>query len=207
VNGVAPERGDPFHRVVERDAEGVQVTGRCVFAVDAFGRHVLERTDNRLLGGQRVIGMVAGGSEIREQNLATGGEQDVARLDITVDHTGIMGGLQGLQQCGGDGGGFGDGHRPVAVESLLQGSAGHQAHNDPGRPAVGDDIEDTDDIRMVAQPGGIAGLTFGTRDSLGVLRTRFGQREQHFLHRDIDLQPLVTRFPDGPEPTTTQLFD
>ena len=86
-----------------------------------------------------------------------GVQEDVSRLDIAVDESrlvrGVQRGCDGRQELGGP---F-RGQRPFAVEYLQQVAAGDEPHGDEQLSAILVGLVDRDDVRVV-DGGGRVGL-------------------------------------------------
>ena len=99
-------------------------------ALGLLGRHVgggaQDHPGQRSGGGERRrVGRVAaspsagdlqrlGQAEVEHLDLAIGGDHDVGRLEVAVDHAGLVGGLQRQGDLPRDGEGFVEGQRPRA---------------------------------------------------------------------------------------------
>ena len=85
--GVGALEGEPSsEHLVEHDAEGEEV-GPVVdlLALDLLGRHVVGRAEELPLLGE-VRAVEPGDAEVGDLHLVVGGDQDVRRLDVAVDH-------------------------------------------------------------------------------------------------------------------------
>ena len=105
ANGLAGEcsgiRGPAGQHLVQDDSQGVDVGARVDAAgiVDLLGRGVGDRAEHRPVAGEALVGLLArgGDAEVRELHVALAGDQDVARLDVAVDHAALMRVAQGFR--------------------------------------------------------------------------------------------------------------
>jgi hypothetical protein len=83
------EPTQPGDRLVQHDAEGVDVDPAVdVLAAGLLGRHVAGRAESRAAGGQPdAIGQL-GDAEVEDLDPASGGEQEIGRLEVAMDHPG-----------------------------------------------------------------------------------------------------------------------
>ncbi len=117
---IGRETGQQF---LEEDAEGVHVAGRGgVLAVGLLGadecggasemQHLLAAFD-----GRRLVVEMAGQAEVEDLDLTFGGEHDVFRLQIAVDHAAIVGGHEHPHDL------LGDSHLFALLEAVGDGLA------------------------------------------------------------------------------------
>ncbi len=93
------ERAPSRQALVGHDAEGVHVTAwRRWFAQDLFGREVGGRSEHVAVGGQGGRAQRSGDAEVSEHQRAVRTDQQVARLDVAMDHALLM---RALQRVGG----------------------------------------------------------------------------------------------------------
>ena len=97
--------------------QGVQVSpvvdrfARCL-----FGSHVFNRADKVALGGVRVSTEEFGNTEVREFHGSVGGDEQVARLEVAMNHAMVV---RALERTGHGDRGV-DGGPPVKAGSLPQ---------------------------------------------------------------------------------------
>ena len=85
------------------------------------------------------------------------GQQEVLRLDVEVDHPGVVGVVEGVGHRAEQLGGGLRAQAPLAVEQVTQGPAADVLHHDPGQPPLLARVVDGDHVG-VGQPGGRPGL-------------------------------------------------
>ena len=157
--GGAVERRSAGQHEVGRDAEGVDV-GAAVerLALDLFGTHVQRRSH-----GDAALGEVKGlriaeaarQAEVGHLNFAFAGQQNVFRLDVAVDDSGLGGPLQGGGRLSHDAQGeeqfrrpfFGDELAEIAALDVFEGHVGEAVDvadgvdlNDVGVVDLGDGL-------------------------------------------------------------------
>ncbi len=129
------------------------------------------------------------------------GEHHVGRFDVAMDDALLVGGAEGAQEGPGEPGGLGDGQPARSGQAVLEGAAGHELHDDPRRPVDDDHVVDADDVRVIAQLGGVAGLASRAVQAVEALGLGQVGLQQELLDRDLGLEGLVPGGPHAPEPT------
>ncbi len=177
-------------RGVQHAAEAEQVGAVIdLLAARLLGRHVLRRAGDDAALRQRGVVGGAGQTEVGDLNaLDLVFEQNVGRFDVAVDQPlGVR-----RRQAGGhlnaDAQNGADVERPVAVQPLLQGDAGHVFHDQVGNAVGLVNAVDGDDV-LVADGGGGASLARkppSRRDAMSHVR------RQH-LDRHVAMQRRVER--------------
>jgi hypothetical protein len=171
---------------VDNDTERIDVgRGRGRFATHLFGRDVCGRAENRSGVGQRVCPLNPRDAEVRDLRTSLRIEQDVARLQISVDHAMFV--------CMGEPGGdiardlsnliVGD--VDTVRESLVERTSG-EVLEDHVPPLLVPEVEELDDVRMRERRDG-ARLSLET-GSIGVWRQQ--------LDDNTPAQGLIERQPD-----------
>jgi hypothetical protein len=204
LGGGAAEGRRARHREIERRAERPHVAGRPAgLALQPLGRDEPGRADHQALLGQRRLALLPGDAEVGEHHPAAVGEEDVARLHVTVlKATGVRG-RQRVEHVGADPGGVLHRHRAVRLHRLAEGAAAQQLHDDPGPVVLHDDVMQRHDAR-VAQLGHRLGLAHGPGDQLGPLLGGQPLGQGELLDRHLAVKHLVPGQPDPPHATAAQ---
>lgn len=150
--------------MVEGGSEGVNVAAE-VFdpAFEGLGRDV-EWGGPDLFGlGASVLGD-EGETEVDEAGVAFAIDENIARLDVAVDHSGIFSGLETGGDLGGDFEDFVFGKSATLLHDVLEATAFEQFHDEVKSPVGAADGVDFDDV-WVADLGGEAGLIFEGLDA------------------------------------------
>ena len=189
----ARERGLAREALVQHEAQRVEV-GPAVEreAEDLLGRQVLRRAHHHVLGREVLVAALhgLGDAEVRQLHAALGGDEDVARLDVAVDETGLVGVVERGGHRSPDHERLVDAQPPGLVQEVAQRAPGDQLH-DHRSPAVGlDGVVDADDVRVV-QPGGGDGLPPEALDHDRVV----GQGCLEQLDRDLAIERRVGGHP------------
>ncbi len=147
VGGVGQPAGDGL---VEDYAQSIQVASRGRrFAHSLFRRHVARGAHDRSRLGE---GDGRGGpsdTEVSDLRFAFGGEKDILRLYVAVDHAPGVGSTKRLGNLRPDGGDVGRCERFPPGDPLLQRAARHVLHRDVGGPVRGlAPVVDLDDVRV-----------------------------------------------------------
>jgi hypothetical protein len=196
----APAPGEQF---VEHAAERPDVAARVgLAALELLGRHVLERAEQRALGGEPCRrlrerrerrarapargGHRAGESEVHELR-ARAGEHDVRGLQVAMDHARAMRAVERVGDLGAELQRLG-GRDAAAREPLLERFALDQLEHEKVRVALAADVEQRTDVRMV-EARDRAGLALEARAHV---RLRREVLRQH-LDGDVAPEPRVAR--------------
>jgi hypothetical protein len=188
---VAEERRSARHHLVEHRAERVEVAARLGRTAERLlRRHVRDRADDHAL--ERQARAIAGDreAEVAELRRAVGHEPHVGRLDVAVDDAAGVRVLERATQLVGDAERLLE-RQPVwlrRVQQIVDRAAGHVLAHDVGPALVVADVEDRDDVRVVAE------LAHGTR--LAAYALEPGLVEAVGLderNRDVALEPRVGR--------------
>ncbi len=200
---VAMERQLACRRLVEQYAERELVRLRAdlrAVALDLLRGHVERRAQDRAVTcQQRVLVQVAGQAKIGDLGHALAVEDDVGRLDVTVQDPLVVRIGQALADLQ---------HqletlleRSLAkVEDLFERAALDQLHREEVNPLLLSDLQNRDDVG-VTQPGQGLGFALESRH-LGPVRLR---RVQH-LERHDSVQSLLTRSVDDAHSAAADLL-
>ncbi len=204
--GVLAERRPALQSLVERGAQGPQVGGGAgLGALDALGGDVVDRTDHLAGLGERGGAGGLGDAEVGEDDAPVVAEEDVARLDVAVQHAGRVGGAQGRDHAAPDAGGD-LGRDGTALEHVAERRGRHVLHHDAGQAAVVDHIVDDHDVG-VGDAGRAAGLPAGALVEGGELVLLQAGGDVEPLDRDLTAEQLVLGPPDGAHAAVTDPLD
>ena len=146
-----------------------QTLCRDSIALDALGAHHLrehhpggvdvgsriERLSRRLLGRHvgrsarhrsAALGLLAGETEVHHHDSSCPGEHDVLRLDVAVDQTGLVDGLEPGQKLRGDVLGFLELERAALLQDAEQGRTVHVLHRHQLAALHLDQVENPADV-------------------------------------------------------------
>jgi hypothetical protein len=163
-----------------------------VVAVDRlFGREVVDRSQEHpavveLGHPVALVEKEPGQAQVEELDRPRTVEEQVARLDIAVDHPHLEGVLEPVGRLANAVGGSGDRHRPGGSDHAVQVVAvdvfGDQEVETVGRV----EVVDRHDVGM-SKPGRSSGLSMESSQRRGVFRLRGRQHLQRHqpLHRDV----------------------
>ena len=127
----APVRGHSFHRRVQHHAERPQVRlGSRTLPQHPLGCDELGRADEGAGLRQPLLALDLGDAEVGEHHAIAPAQQDVVRLDIAVQHPGLMGGRERAEHVEPDPGGLPD-IEGALLETVGERLAVHQLHDDP----------------------------------------------------------------------------
>ena len=152
-NRLALERA-PSAQELERDnGKRVAVARGCrVLALCLLGREVAGRAEHRARHRQRVHSGGAGDSEVRDVDVVVPVEQEVRRLDVSVDDAMAVGGVERRGRLPEPFERLPDLLGAVYTDPVLEGTAAQVLHDDEGPLRVLADVEDRDDVRLPGQP-------------------------------------------------------
>ncbi len=144
--GRTAERGGPLDRRVQRGAQRPEVGGGAgIAAAYPFGGQVVDGADQFAGPGDGGVALDRGDPEVGEEHLPVAGEQDVARLDVAVQHPGAVGGAQGAQYVESDAGRLARGDLAALLGGVGERGPVDVLHDDPRALVVLDDVVDGDD--------------------------------------------------------------
>jgi hypothetical protein len=147
------ERAPAGQQLVQDHAEGVDVGGWGRLAAEhPFGGQVGGGAE-QVAGGQGGLTGTPGDAEVEHLDLAAGGQEDVAGLDVAVDDPGAVGRLERVGNGGHDPDRLRRGHRPGAVETGGQALALEQLHDQVGAPVLLTQVEHPGNVRVVEPAG------------------------------------------------------
>ena len=164
----AAHRVDAAERLVEHEAERVEVRGRGrAAALGLLGRHVGERADDVAGRGQRVVAGDAGDAEVGQlgddaRRLGRLGDQDVAGLDVAVDDAARVRVRERVAQRDADQHDVAVGQRAVGAAARASVCAAHELGDQVDGVVVAAGLVERDD-RRVRQPRGGQRLALGPR--------------------------------------------
>ncbi len=92
---------------------------------------------------------VLGHAEVAEERLAVGGEEDVGRLDVAVEHAPAVGRAEGVGDAGQDGDGLARGQPAPLDQEVVERAAPGQRHDDGDAVAVVEHVDHPDDVGVV----------------------------------------------------------
>ena len=102
-----------------------------------------------------VSGQPAGDTEVGHQRVAIGGEEQVLRLDVAVDHAMVVGVLEGLGRFAGDAHRVLDRKLPLARQPVAQRFALYKGHGEPELAGGFAGVMDRENVRMLQAGGGL----------------------------------------------------
>jgi hypothetical protein len=128
-------------------------------------------------------------AEVGHLHHAVNGQQDILRLDVSMDQTAGMGGAERRAHFNRDP--YGLGHRkwPGRLNRLLHGLAIHQFHNDILEGAVLTYIEHSQYVGM-GEAGGVPCFLFKSAQEVGIV----GKLSRQHLNGDAPTQSQVFGF-------------
>ena len=150
---VTGERRAPGDHLVHHDAERVEVAARIrLGSLGLLGREVRRRTHHR--PGLREVRLGRGierpgDAEVGDLHRAVRADQDVRRLDVTVDEPGGVGEAEGGGHLAGDLGGLLGGEMAVGTQNVGQRPSVDVLHGDEVGRGVFPPVEHVDNVRMV----------------------------------------------------------
>ncbi len=216
ARGDGVQHGDLVARIVVRRAaldggvqgraEGEHVRRRVRVGTPRGLRREERRCPREQAGaGERDVARGAGDAEVRDLGGAVLAEQDVARLDVPVDHArGVRHGQRG-GHLGADPGGLLRGHRSPVVEQRGETPGREVLHHQHRLTVVLGDVEHRDRVRVL-EPGGDPTLAEGTLPG----RVRLGGvergRQQQLFDGDATVEPEVVGPPHHPHRTAADPF-
>jgi len=152
------ERADAGEHLVQSAAQREDVRAAVHFMpLNLLRGHVGRRAHQPLGQGDRRLALQTGSAEVAQLDRAVAGPEDVGGFDVAVDDPVGVGISQRLGDLAGDAGGFVERQGTPAEEHVPQVLALHVFHDDRGQPAVGDNVVDRDDVRVL-EPGGRPGF-------------------------------------------------
>jgi hypothetical protein len=186
---VAEERRSARHHLVERRTQCVEVAAGVGDAAHGLlWCHVGDGADEHpLLGEARAIQRHRQ-PEVSELRCTVGSEPDVAGLEVAVDDLVLVGVLESAAHLLGDGDRLV--HRqPVQLggtQSIRERAPLEVLAHDEGLPVLLADVEDRNDVRVVAQAAHGLGLALHADAALGVEALGLDERDGH-----VALEPGV----------------
>src|SRR5262245_51916080 len=160
----ARKRLAPGDHLVEQYSKAEDIGARVYLAAfGLFRRHVTDRADDQACvgklrdGARRDLGSrlarlllldQLGEPEVEDLDAAVVGNHHVARLEIPVDDAGTMGGRETVGDLDADAQ-YATDRKALARHELGQGPARDQLHRDEGHGAVGRDVVNGDDVRVI----------------------------------------------------------
>ena len=203
---VAGEWGTPGDHLVHHDAERVQIAARVgLGALGLFRREVRRRAHHRPgLGQVRLRRCVegSGDAEIGDLHRPVRADEDVGRLDVSVDEPGGVGETEGGGDFAGDLGGLLRVEVAVGPQDVGQRAPVDVLHGDEVRRGVLAPIEHVDDVRVV-EVGRCLGFA---AEALDEVRVDGELREQH-LDRHLAIEQAVVADEDVGHPATPDALD
>ncbi|GAA1558000.1 hypothetical protein GCM10009678_46220 [Actinomadura kijaniata] len=197
----APERGLPRQQLVQRRAQRVDVGGDAGrAALQHLGRGVVRR---ERLGVALVEGVhQPGDAEVGQRGLAVPGDQDVLRLDVAVQHVGLVRGGQRARHLDADPQHLGDRQRALPLQAVGERAVLEVLHRDVGAAGPGGPgVQHRHDVGMARQPAG--DLAFALEAAQGGVV--HGADRQH-LQRHHAVQAFLVRAVDDAEPALADLL-
>ncbi len=192
VEGVAS-----LHGHVEDEAERPQVGGEArAQPLGALRGQEVRGTDEHAGRGERLRAGLGGDAEVREDDAPALRHQDVRGLHVAVQDAFLLRGDERVEDLEADLGGLDRREGAAVLEDVGERVGVHEFHDDPRDAAVLDDVVDGDDV-LVCDAGRRAGLAEGALllDLAFLVVEVAGQAQ--LLDRDVAVQHLVDRVPDG----------
>ncbi len=150
--GLAEERNASGETFVEHEAERVQVGAAVeLLAAHLLGRQVLRRAHHDVVAREIGIGRLQplGDAEVGQQHAPVRGDHDVARLDVTMDETGLVGMVECECHARADVTREFGTQPLLGVEQLAKALAFHELHHDGLATVLFEHVVDGDDVRVV----------------------------------------------------------
>ena len=168
--GFAAERRFTGEHLVEHDSDRIEVglRGRGV-SVDLLGGEVL-RGAEQLAGGGHAAGRVGdgfGNPEVGQLGRPVGGQEDVARFDVSMDEPLGMSSPECAEHLVGDGDGLGLIESSPLGQHLVEAGALDQLEDQIGPGAILADVVDGDSVRMI-EAGRDSGFAFEALPGVGI---------------------------------------
>ena len=186
-------------QLVEDCAQGILVRGRphgLALAPGLFGSHVARRTQDRAATSlSRVALQPLHQPEVGDLQGAIGGQEDIGRFEVAVDHLALVRNVHCPGQNLDDPGGLIDWLR-LAANHVGEAAARNIFEREIREPVLLADREDLDDIE-VFDCGNRLGFRLEANEILG---PRAGAGPNH-LQSDEPVEPLLARLVDDPHPT------
>ncbi len=141
-----------------------------------------------------------GDAEVGHLDLPAGRDQDVARLDVAVDHPALMGEAERGGHVGRDLGGAIGQDRALAADDLSERATLDVLHDDEVRAVLLAPVVDRDDVGVAEVGGGLC-LAAEALDEVAVGR-QFGEED---LERDLPVEHEVVGQVDLGHATSRQV--
>ncbi len=166
------------------------------FDLNLLRRDVGQRTNHRArfgMLGHLAVTKIFGKAKVGQISVLILIQQNVGRFNVTMNHTGPVGAVQGLANLL---------HHPQShlkgqwprVKFGLQAAAAHQAHHQVGHARLAPVIVERHDVRMF-QPGHQLGLGLKAADEVGVV----GILGENDLYRHLSLNHSLNSPVDSPK--------
>ena len=180
--------------LVGDDGEGVDVGGGGeVLAAHLLRGHVAWRAHGEAGHGEAGGVEGAGDAEVGEGGATAGVDDDVAGLDVAVDHALSVGVVEGAGELGDDAAGLGWGEGSALGDDAVEALAFEEAHGDVAAAVGGGaDVVDGDDVGMVEASGEACFLVEALAE-VGVVGVGGGDG----LEGDLALEDAVEGAVDG----------
>jgi hypothetical protein len=165
--------------------------------------HLINRLSRgcRYLAGRTASGCDFRQSEIENLGVSALGDEDIGRLDVAVDDSFGMGGIEGVGDFDGECENQFGFQRTIA-DPVLECKAVQKLHGDEGLAILFADVVDGANVGVI-QRGRSLSFALKAGERLWVARNVIGKK----LEGDEAMQPRVFRFIDDTHPTTAELLD
>ena len=202
--------GLPRDAGVDETAERVDVRARGrLVATDELGREVVDRPQH--LAGQREhrVVLALGQPEVGQPRDAVDVEQDVRGLDVAVNDSGAVQGVESRRHVGGDAHDVVERKRPLGVDALGDGDAGHELEREVVLAVGLARVEQADEVAVLDRARRARLAQQAADQSLVAREGRFEQlqsddvaglpvrRAEHLAHAALAQDRLDAVWPDG----------
>ena len=193
----------PREQLESDDRERIPVArGRRGLAAGLLRREIARSPQHGAGSRQRVDPRDRGDPEVGDVHVAVSIEEEVRRLDVSMNHAVLVRAVERTGRLLEPGQGVGARH-DTAAKTLVDGAAVDVLHDDERSSAVLGDVEDRHDVRCVRETSGRERLASETCASVVLLRVPVGEQldgdgpRQHGIRRPIHVAHSAVRDQDG----------